>query len=37
VGVGIEDVRDDYVKGVWVEAFHGQADDVLLDVPGGAF
>ncbi|MFZ1124199.1 MAG: hypothetical protein WAN59_03540 [Candidatus Baltobacteraceae bacterium] len=37
VGVAIEDVRDEYAKGAWIDAFHGGADDVLLDVPGGAF
>ncbi len=36
VGVAAEDVRDDRARGAWIEAFHGGADDVLLDVPGGA-
>ncbi len=36
VGAGIEDVRDPKAKGEWLEALYGAADDVLLDVPGGA-
>jgi len=36
VGAGIEDVRDPKAKGEWLEALYGDADDVLLDVPGGA-
>ena len=37
VGVAIEDVRDPRCVGAWLEALYGDADDVLLDVPGGAF
>lgn len=36
VGVAAEDVRDLRCKGLWLEALYSAADDVLLDVPGGA-
>lgn len=35
-GVGIEDIRDPRCAAAWLDAFHGDADEVLLDVPGGA-
>jgi hypothetical protein len=36
VGVGTEDVRDRRAQGAWLDALYTSADDVLLDVPGGA-
>jgi hypothetical protein len=36
VGCGTEDVRNTKARGVWMESLHGSADDVVLDVPGGA-
>lgn len=36
VGAGREDVRSARAKGAWLDALHGPADDVMLDVPGGA-
>ncbi len=35
-GVAIEDVRDPKAPGAWLDALHGSADEVVLDVPGGA-
>lgn len=35
-GVGVEDIRDEDTAGLWLDAVYGDADDVLLDVPGGA-
>lgn len=35
-GVGTEDVRNPKSPGAWLDALYGEADDVLLDVPGGA-
>lgn len=35
-GVGTEDIRDPSSKAAWLDAFHCDANDVLLDVPGGA-
>jgi hypothetical protein len=35
-GCAVEDVRDKNAEGAWLDAFHGSADDVVLDVPGGA-
>ena len=36
VGVATENVRDDRAPGGWIDALFGAADDVVLDVPGGA-
>jgi hypothetical protein len=36
VGCATEDVREKSAEGAWLDAFHGSADDVVLDVPGGA-
>ncbi len=36
VGAGTEDVRNPRAPGAWLDALYGGADDVLLDVPGGA-
>ena len=36
VGCACEDVRATRAPGAWLDAFHGEADDVVLDVPGGA-
>jgi len=36
VGCACEDVRASRAPGAWLDAFHGEADDVVLDVPGGA-
>lgn len=36
VGVATEDVREPRAPGAWLDALHSRADDVLLDVPGGA-
>lgn len=36
VGVAVEDVRDLKAPGAWLDALHSDADDVVLDVPGGA-
>jgi hypothetical protein len=36
VGCACEDVRASRSPGAWLDAFHGDADDVVLDVPGGA-
>lgn len=36
VGVAIEDVRDPKAPAAWLDALHGNADDVVLDIPGGA-
>ena len=35
-GVAVEDVRDPKASASWLDALHGSADDVVLDVPGGA-
>lgn len=35
-GVGTEDIRDPRAPGAWLESFHSDADDVIVDVPGGA-
>jgi hypothetical protein len=36
VGAGVENVRSPKAPGKWLDALHGIADDVVLDVPGGA-
>jgi hypothetical protein len=36
VGVGVENVRSMKAPGRWIEAMYDGADDVALDVPGGA-
>jgi hypothetical protein len=36
IGTGSENVRDPESPGRWVDSMHGPADDVVLDVPGGA-
>jgi hypothetical protein len=36
VGCGTEDVRNPKARGAWLDSLHGDADDVVLDVPGGA-
>ena len=36
VGCACEDVREKRSPGAWLDAFHGEADEVVLDVPGGA-
>jgi hypothetical protein len=36
VGCGTEDVRSRKARGAWLDSLHGDADDVVLDVPGGA-
>ncbi len=36
IGCATEDVREKGAEGAWLDAFHGSADDVVLDVPGGA-
>jgi hypothetical protein len=36
VGCATDDVRDDMTKARWLDAFSGSADDIVLDVPGGA-
>jgi hypothetical protein len=36
VGSGVEDVRHPEAPGRWLEAMYGEADDLVLDVPGGA-
>jgi hypothetical protein len=35
-GVATEDVRDAKAPGAWLDALYSAADDVVLDVPGGA-
>jgi len=35
-GVATEDVRDPKAPAAWLDALHGDADDVVLDIPGGA-
>lgn len=36
IGVATEDVREPRAPGAWLDALHSRADDVVLDVPGGA-
>lgn len=36
VGCASEDVRDRKARGAWLDSLYGDADDVVLDVPGGA-
>jgi hypothetical protein len=36
VGCGTEDVRNSKARGAWLDSLYGDADDVVLDVPGGA-
>jgi hypothetical protein len=36
VGCACEDVRETRSPGAWLDAIYGEADDVVLDVPGGA-
>lgn len=35
-GTGVENVRNPKAPGKWLESMHGDSDDVVLDVPGGA-
>jgi hypothetical protein len=35
-GCATEDVRNRKSRGAWLDSLHGEADDVVLDVPGGA-
>jgi hypothetical protein len=36
VGCATDDIRHKKTEAGWIDAFHGAADDVVLDVPGGA-